>query len=225
MALKIYDTLKPQGDYPAVEAADVRMPDGKKLSELEIPEAVTDCVKSVNGVVPDQEGNVTIPASGGVSSWNDLTDKPFYEESGEALIFAEQTLTIPLSSGVGELMISPAPFILVEGETYRVVWDGVEYELECISSDGILILQHIVWDESTGEVTSGTFQIIYATPEISEMEGGAVALMTVDDTENHTLAIYQDSTVIKTLDAKYLPMEAIDARIEEYISEALEGDY
>ena len=33
MALKIYDTLAPQGDYPAVEAKDVKMPDGKKLSE------------------------------------------------------------------------------------------------------------------------------------------------------------------------------------------------
>lgn len=36
MALKIYDTFKPQGDYPAVEAADVQMPDGSRLSNISI---------------------------------------------------------------------------------------------------------------------------------------------------------------------------------------------
>ena len=32
MALKIYDTFAPQGDYPAVKAEDVAMPDGSRLS-------------------------------------------------------------------------------------------------------------------------------------------------------------------------------------------------
>lgn len=35
MALKIYDTLKPQGNYPAVKAKDVEMPDGSRLSDFE----------------------------------------------------------------------------------------------------------------------------------------------------------------------------------------------
>ena len=34
MALKIYDTIVPKGDYPAVNAKDVEMPDGSRLSEL-----------------------------------------------------------------------------------------------------------------------------------------------------------------------------------------------
>lgn len=34
MALKIYDTLAPQGNYPAVNAADVAMPDGTRLSDF-----------------------------------------------------------------------------------------------------------------------------------------------------------------------------------------------
>lgn len=33
MALRIYDTVKPQGSYPAVEAEDVEMPDGTRLSK------------------------------------------------------------------------------------------------------------------------------------------------------------------------------------------------
>lgn len=35
MALKIYDTLAPQGEYPAVKAEAVEMPDGTRLSEFE----------------------------------------------------------------------------------------------------------------------------------------------------------------------------------------------
>lgn len=36
MALKLYDTLNPSGDFPLVEAKDVKMPDGTRLSELSI---------------------------------------------------------------------------------------------------------------------------------------------------------------------------------------------
>ena len=35
MALKIYDTFAPQGEYPAVKAEDVEMPDGSRLSDFE----------------------------------------------------------------------------------------------------------------------------------------------------------------------------------------------
>lgn len=36
MGLKIYDTLTPQGDFPAVKAGDVLMPDGSRLSDLDL---------------------------------------------------------------------------------------------------------------------------------------------------------------------------------------------
>lgn len=41
-------------------------------------------VKTVNGVEPDENGNIEVEvggSGGGVSSWNDLTDRPFYEEN------------------------------------------------------------------------------------------------------------------------------------------------
>lgn len=44
MALKIYDTFKPQGDYPAVNAEDVLMPDGTRLDEMKPAYPVTDGV-------------------------------------------------------------------------------------------------------------------------------------------------------------------------------------
>ena len=44
-------------------------------------------VKTVNGVSPDKNGNVDVAGgeTGGVTSWNDLTDKPFGED-GEATL-------------------------------------------------------------------------------------------------------------------------------------------
>lgn len=47
MALKIYDTMKPQGDYPAVKAEDVEMSDGSRLSAF-------------NPVYPVENGKATL---------------------------------------------------------------------------------------------------------------------------------------------------------------------
>ena len=38
------------------------------------------CVKTINGIEPDGNGNIEIEV-GGVTSWNDLTDKPFEDNS------------------------------------------------------------------------------------------------------------------------------------------------
>jgi hypothetical protein len=37
-----------------------------------------EAVKLINNMKPDENGNINI--GGGVSSWNDLTDKPFFDE-------------------------------------------------------------------------------------------------------------------------------------------------
>lgn len=42
-------------------------------------------VSSINNIIPDDNGNVQLEVSGGASSWNDLTDRPFYEEVTQTL--------------------------------------------------------------------------------------------------------------------------------------------
>lgn len=167
---------------------------------------------------------LVVVGGGGVSSWNDLTDKPFYEESEEVDIFAEQEITLTVEEGMGMYDVTPAPFTLTEGDTYRVVSDGTEYTLVCESSNGVLALVNLILDEN-GDATIGSFQIIYASPEVAATEGGVLGIVFYDSNESHTLAIYHNSTVIKTLDEKFLPMDVIDARIDAYIEEALGGDY
>lgn len=120
--------------------------------------------------------------------------------------------------------ITPAPFTLVEGETYRVVFDGEEYELVCENMDGTLYLMHMVTDEN-GEYTEGAFAIYYASSESSGVDGGVVATEVLSETDTHTVAIYQKNEIVWKLNEECLPMDAIDKRIEEYISAALEGDY
>lgn len=44
MALKVYDTIKPNGTFPVAEAADIAMPDGSRLSDFS------------GGVYPEAEG-------------------------------------------------------------------------------------------------------------------------------------------------------------------------
>ena len=228
MALNIYDTLKPQGDYPAVEAADVRMPDGKRLSDVEIPETITDYVKSVNGIVPDQEGNVTLPVSGGASSWNELTDKPFYEEEARLEILTEQTIEgfandmgygVPAQGfNFGEGMDA---FTITLGETYTVLWDGESYT--AVAQDASAVAEGVL---ALGNTTSfgGTGN---GEPFVIGWSMAGITFLVVngDESTSHTVGIMQDTVTVKPLDAKYLPMEAIDDRIETYISAALEGDY
>lgn len=160
-------------------------------------------------------------------SWNDLTDRPFYEAGGEEVLFAEQTIastefSVYPTTGKYTAFINPAPFVPEVGETYRVVWDGVEYT--CAAQDGGALIEGATF------IGAATLFGLAGNNEPFIIGGQATSPMNVialNDTEatEHTVAIYQDTTVIKTLDAKFLPMDAIDARIEEYISAALEGDY
>jgi hypothetical protein len=53
----------------------------------------------------------------------------------------------------------------------------------------------------------------------------ATYMFCMDNAPSHTVAIYKEVTFVEPLDPKFLPMDAIDERIEKYISEALEGDY
>lgn len=183
MALKLYDTLTPDGDYPLMKAKDVEMPDGTRLSEFE-------------------------GGGGGSVSWEDMPDKPFYEVEGEKEILAETTLEFVEP----QTMISPSPFILVEGEKYLVVWDGAEHECVCaLDSDGALYLTDF---QETAEGATGNFGIAYGSPEITGEEGGISLFQTYTGLGTHTVAIYQDTTVIKHLDNKYLEILEGEDKIE-----------
>lgn len=161
----------------------------------------------------------------GVTSWNDLTDKPFGAVGEDTEIFPATPLPFQFDGALGTVSVSPSPIVLIDGETYRVVYDGEEHELVCFSQNGALLLIHSELDDN-GDPTDGTFAISYNPT----LETGGTAVVIINDstsTANHTFALYHMS--IKKLDVKYLPMDAImasvDARIDAYIAEALGGEF
>lgn len=116
-------------------------------------------VKTVNGVEPDENGNVEVEATGGtggVTSWNDLEDKPFYsyEEEGE-IVFSE-VVGIPTS---GSKAMETEQFDLVIGDTYKVTIEGEEYECVARSitmsdENGTMTVTHLGNGEIDGAVVS-----------------------------------------------------------------------
>ena len=86
MALKLYDTLMPDGDYPLMKAKDVEMPDGTRLSDFkgggsaEIP--VFDFTS---------KGMEAVGISGGMTRWGGDTTELF-----EALNKGAVTFVLPI---------------------------------------------------------------------------------------------------------------------------------
>lgn len=180
-------------------------------------------VKTVNGVTPDKNGNVNV-AGGGASSWNDLTGKPFYEESSTETLLVETDYPFQLNSALGcyASTITTMPFTFVDGKAYRIHWDNDEYvrtAFSFTSADGSACVAVGNPVASGGVSNNDSFAIIVDTTH------KYVHFCSLETLDSHKVAIYQDTTVVKTLDAKFLPMDAIDGRIEQYINEALEGEY
>lgn len=80
----------------------------------------------VNGVLVDAP-------SGGASSWNDLTDKPF--GSSEAVVWEQSGITPEFADGV-YMYTQTVDFNIVEGKQYTVVLDGVEYQSDVFLAYG-----------------------------------------------------------------------------------------
>lgn len=105
--------------------------------------------------------------------------------TGENIIFS-QIVTTSLSS---PYVVSPAPFTLIEGVTYKVTIDGVQKELVCKKNtvDGMRTLCLI----STFE-----YGIHYFTPEVCGIDGGKLymSLGMTEDPISKTVEIHGPST-------------------------------
>lgn len=199
--------------------------------------------EKINGVSGGGGGG-----TGGVSSWNDLTDRPFYsEEGGGVEVVPEQAYEFSQSTGWFQGLFTneaesneSALWTLTEGETYFVSWDGAIHEMICnyhINNDGDIEMWYLgnpIF--ATGELTEDKFSIMYWI--IRNSDDSTVYLnafiCTDIDFENqiicsnsHTVSIYQGGLgeTIKTLDSKYLPKEDIMQWIDAHIAEALGGEY
>lgn len=130
-------------------------------------------------------------AGGGVTSWNDLTDKPFYEEIIE--IFPETTVTLDTPDGTCYYTQLDTVIDLKVSETYIVNWNGVEYERVCIVANNYIYLGN---DNQVGGENTGEPFFIYKL-------NGATTIQSLEDLlQEVALSITQKN--IHYLDPKYI---------------------
>lgn len=78
-------------------------------------------VKSVNGVEPDEGGNVQIDTA---SSWNDLKDKPFYSDTDIKIAVEQQIAEFVHGDEVYQYPIT-LPSDIYDSKEVDILWDGV----------------------------------------------------------------------------------------------------
>lgn len=144
---------------------------------------------------------------GGVSSWNDLPDKPFGEEGSLAdlevlLPLAEHRIEY-IGSGYGTFKYEQID--LTVGETYTVLFDGVEYV--CAAQEIPNLTDYVYLGGEDSRANNGIpFSFVRQRDSWSCSVTLSYNNPNVDpETATFTLAVYKGAVRIKTIDPKYLP--------------------
>ena len=95
--------------------------DTRKVEQKDLPTKTSQLTNDSNFITAD---DVKDMGGGGVSSWNDLTDRPFYDTQNEEMVF-DGSFHIPTSRFA---TLEEKPFDIVAGDTYHVTWNGETYE-------------------------------------------------------------------------------------------------
>lgn len=148
-----------------------------------------------------------IANAGGVTSWNDLQDKPFGEEP-RMEIMSEIKFT-DIGDGYHQILYTPTHEI-VAGKTYEVILSGTSYfsEAMAVNTDGIEVVLFGNTADLSGVDNGCPLMCIYsATGE----DGVSEPVIMITDSgssnvsNNDTCSIYTTET-IKTINEKYLPL-------------------
>lgn len=160
----------------------------------------------------------------GVSSWNDLTDKPFYEEGSTETLLEDASRSFSYNSSFGcyANAANAMSFVFEEGKEYVVVWDGEAFTRTAFAyayADGSACVAVGNPLCSGAESNGDSFAIVCDTTN------SYLHFISLETVDTHTVAIYKDDTVIKTLDAKYLPDDHINALIDAKLGVIENGTY
>ena len=141
---------------------------------------------------------------GGVTSWNDLQDKPFYTEGGGMVEILPETQAIYDESEPDALFIPQNPAMIV-GETYTVVWNGVSYNVTPIDGSSL--------GGDAGTIGFGNIGLMTGAGDTGEPfaivmypEQGMMIVPIYGETDVK-IAIYQNGEIVHKLDNKYLDLD------------------
>lgn len=167
---------------------------------------IDNLVSTVNGVAPDENGNVVV--QGGAASWNDLTDRPFYED--------EPTLTEIFSATNIEfeafedwcpqcyVEITPELFEILNSSwtNMTVVWDGVTYVCERYDDGEWTVCGN--FDIFLNDNDNGMPFMIEISLEYGEIYIDSIRSLNSTENEFHNVSIAISKPNIIKLDPKYL---------------------
>lgn len=203
--------------------------------------AVTAQAKPKNYVceynIKDRTEKGVAGGTGGDCDWNIMKNKPFYSEIGEVVILPETTAEFDPDSSEYYLMDMVN---VVVGNTYTVVWNGVEYPCTAASCDldgvPVTLLGNIGAADGEGSMTEEPFLLTVLPAEIAAEEGLYGSFCVFDGSTSATISIYTEGEIVKTIDPKYLP-EALQfgvdyateqvapAEVYDFVPEGTEGVY
>ena len=160
-------------------------------------------------------GRIALPqiaSFGGVTSWNDLTDKPFYtaQQIGEVL---PETTAIYMEEM--DAFVLRDEYQIIPGEQYTVTYNEKQLTMQAGQvTDGIdeesitVVYLGNIGAMGMGEDTGDPFLLLYIPPEYRSIMGlGDVTtmLLPLDGAQHMNIRIMGRVTVVHTLDPQYLP--------------------
>ena len=153
--------------------------------------------------------NVTTPQSTVQPDWNQndetqpdyVKNRPFYTGDSVENIFVEESTVSFADAGYGYLGQIQSTFVPTVGETYKVSWDGIDYECTCIESNSTPML--------------GDINILFGESDpdgepflIGAFNGAELRIITLDTSASHMFSIVSRESVapVVKISPKYLPI-------------------
>ena len=173
------------------------------------------------------------PPSGGISSWNDLTDKPF--EDGQHIYIETGEVSFDTTVTVGEMVLVHVTDTSLPKES--LIGATVTAHFPDGSSQSAVIAETDIVSEYDGGIVLLIMEMVFVwvcfrsgehtatiNGETGTVEAPKAGIYVADFLMSE-LSAMEFACPTKCLDAKYLPADAIGAMIDEYMEEALGGDY
>ena len=202
----------------------------KKLSEVELLESVPDgatVLAEVDGVIRRVPGSGLAGSGGsgsggGVSSWNDLTDKPFYAEETLVEWLAETSLEFNPEGDSAPYMalVTPTEEMLAAWndaslDTVEVTWDDKVYRCEKQNYMGAMyVAGNLDVMLGTGDngipfliIVQGSDGVVYSITEMGDEDASD------DPAITHNVGVKFVTTYVKKLDNTFL--DIVDYSPEE----------
>lgn len=130
-----------------------------------------------------------------------MKNRPFYTGDPVENIFVEESTVSFADAGYGYLGQIQSTFVPTIGETYKVTWDGIDYECTCIESGGNPMLGDINILFGEHDPSSEPFLI-------GSFNSEELRIIAVDTSASHTFSISSMTVIppIVKIDPKYLPI-------------------